>query len=274
MAEKRILYGVGTANCIDLDDKTETIAFGKLQDLTISFSSDSEEINGGDDPYPITEFPKTRTITVTAKDAMFDIDLFKFSQGAEAQEVKDGEMLEQIYFAVEEDGTITLPHTPVEGSVVVNGFTNGADASAGTEEEAEGTEGSQTDAKKTFTVAENKLTFDKSVAGETVTGYYYRKIKGTGTITSGYKTKFPKPFKFVHRIPVYDDNNQIVQQAQLTIYKAKSDNSLEINHAPQTAYAPQLSIKALDPKRADGKLWDYTIENVDPKDASAANMTI
>lgn len=257
MAKKTILYGVGTANCIDLDNKFETIAFGKLQDLTINFGSDAEEINGGDDPYPITEFPKTRTITVTAKDAMFDIDLLKFSQGAEAKELKDGEMLEQIYFTVEADGTLTLPHTPVDGSVAVNGFSATAQ-----------------DEKKKFTVAGEKLTFDKSVAGKTVTGYYYRKIKGSATMTSGYKAKFPKPFKFVHRIPVYDDNNQIVQQAQLTIYKAKSDNSLEINHAPQTAYAPQLSIKALDPKRADGKLWDYIIEDVDPKDATGNNVAV
>ncbi len=257
MAKKTILYGVGTANCIDLDDKFETIAFGKLQNLTINFSSDSEEINGGDDPYPITEFPKTRSITVTAQDAMFDVDILKFSQGAEAKELKDEQMLEQIYFVVEEDGTMTLPKEPIDGTVAINGFSATA-----------------TDEKKKFTVAKNKITFDKSVAGQTVTGYYYRKSSGKGSITSGFKTKFPKPFKFVHRIPVYDDNNQIVQEAQLTIYKAKSDNSLEISHAPQTAYAPQLSIKALDPKRADGKLWDYVVEDVDPKDATGSHATI
>lgn len=262
--KKRILYGVGDALCIDLKNEAKCLAFGKIQNLTVNFSADSEEITGGDNPYPITEFPKSKSITVSAQDAMFDIDLMEFSQGAIKTKEKKTEMFEQIYFEVAADGTLELKHEPVESSVVINGFVKKGEPSLEENEEAV-----ETDEKNEYSIEGKKLTFDKSLAGEIVTGYYKREVEDV-TQVSGYKDKFPRPFKFVHRIPVYNDKNQIVQQMQLVIYKAKSDNSLEVNHAYQTAFAPSISIKALDPNRPDGKLWDYTIEDVDPEDASGA----
>lgn len=257
--QKQILYGVGNVLCIDLKDPTKVIAFGELQNLTVSFSSDSEEIHGGDDPYPIAEFPKTRSITVSAQNATFDIDVLEFSQGAATTKAVSPEMHEIINYTIPGDGIIKLPYEPVAGSVAVNGYTDVA-APVEPEEEA------LVDPKKQFTVAGSIITFDKSRANEIAVGYYIRKSKNPTTVTSGYKSKFPKPFKFVHRMPIYNTDNMIVQEAQLTIYKGKSDNTLELSHAPQTAYAPQLSIKALDPKRPDGKLWDYQVEDIPDED--------
>jgi len=69
-----------------------------------------------------------------------------------------------------------------------------------------------------------------------------------------------KPFSFTHRIPVYDDNSQIVGQGQLVVFKAKAKGAFEFNLQPQTAYAPKIELSALNPRRTDGKLWDFTID--------------
>ena len=271
--QKQILYRVGNVLCIDLKDPTKVIAFGELQNLTVSFSSDSEEIHGGDDPYPIAEFPKTRSITVSAQNATFNVDVLEFSQGAKTTKVESPEMHEIINYTIPENGVVKLPYEPIAGSIAINGYTDAA-VSVEPDEDPVEPEADPVDPKKQFTVTAGTITFDKSQANEIAVGYYIRKSTNPTTVTSGYKSKFPKPFKFVHRMPIYNTDNIIVQEAQLTIYKGKSDNTLELSHAPQTAYAPQLSIKALDPKRPDGKLWDYQVEDTPDEDALDGNLTV
>ena len=254
------MYGVGEAMFQDLNDKTNILAMSKLQNLTINFGAESEEIHGGDDPYPITEFPKTKSITITAQDALFDIDYLAITQGARTEEVKKAQMTEMFNVRADENGKIQLKHKPVDGSVVIKGLKAKAASSD------PGTTGQ--DEKKTFTVAEKEITLPEDYKNTDVSGYYVREVEKSAHSTAAFKDKFPVPFKFTHRIPIYNDENQIIQQAQLTIYKCKSDNSFEFNLQPQTAYAPQLTLKALDPKRADGKLWDFLVEDVDPEQGS------
>lgn len=257
---KTIMYGVGEAMFQDLNDKSNILAMSKLQNLTINFGAESEEIHGGDDPYPITEFPKTKSITITAQDALFDIDYLAITQGASTEEVKKAQMTEMFNVRADEDGKIQLKHKPVDGSVVVKGLelkATSSDPGAASQ-----------NAKKTFTVADKEITLPAEYKNKDVSGYYVREVEKSARSTAAFKDKFPVPFKFIHRVPVYNTENQIVQQAQLTIYKCKSDNSFEFNLQPQTAYAPQLTLKALDPKRADGKLWDFLVEDVEPQKGS------
>ena len=249
---KTIMYGIGQAMFQDLKHKNRILALSKLQNLTVNFGAESEEIHGGDDPYPITEFPKTKSITITAQDALFDIKHLSITQGAITEETKKGEMAEIFNIRVDETGKFELKYEPVADSVVIDGLDLGG--------------GEGADPKKTFTVAGKVVTVPEDYKNKDISGYYMREIKGTANTTSAYKGKFPVPFKFIHRIPIYNDENQIVQQAQLTVYKCKSDNAFEFSLQPQTAYAPQLTLKALDPKRADGKLWDFIIEDVDPEE--------
>lgn len=250
---KSILYGVGESIFQDLDDPKKILAMSKLQDLTISFGAESEEVHGGDDPYPIAEFPKTRSVTITAKDALFDIKYLEVSQGAKSTAPKEFEMTEVLNFVIPESLEVELAKTPTEGSVVIADY-----------EKDEGTDATATGK---FAVDGKKIKFHADDKGKTISGLYTHKLTKSVNMVEGFKSKFPKPFKFIHRMPVYNEDTQICKQLQLTVYKAKSDNTFEFNIQPQTAYAPQLTLKALDPKRPDKKLWDVVTVDVTPEEA-------
>ena len=248
---KTIIYGIGEAALIDLADENKIIGFSKLQDLAIDMSAETDEVRGGDDPYPITEFPRTNNITITAKDALFRIDQVALTQGTVSSKKATFDMTEFLDFRVPADGIVDLPEEPVEGSIVITGFEK-ADAPA----------------KGKYKVEGKKITFHADDANKDVSGLYKVKRDKNVNSTAGIKGKFPKPFKFVHRVPIYNDENQIVQQLEFTIFKCKSDSNFNFNLSQQTAYAPEVSLKALDPKRPDKKLWDITVVDVDPTDGN------
>lgn len=244
-----IIYGIGEAVLTDLKDPNKIIGFSKLQNLTIDMSAETDEVRGGDDPYPITEFPRTNNITVTAQNALFDIDYMALSQGTKFETKASVDMTEFLNVVIPADGVVELEETPVDGSVVIKGFTK-----------------DDTPAKGKYSVNGKTITFHTDDANENINGIY--KVKRTGNVksVSGLKGKFPKPFKFTHRIPIYNDANQIVQQMEFTIFKCKSDSNFNFDLAQQQAYAPQVSLKTLDPKRPDKKLWDICLVDVEPED--------
>lgn len=248
---KSIIYGIGEAVLTDLKDPNKIIGFSKLQNLTIDMSAEADEVRGGDDPYPITEFPRTNNITITAQDALFDIDYMALSQGTKYENLPSVEMTEFLNIVIPADGIVELPEAPVDDSVVIRGFEKAAAPEKGK-----------------FSVEGKKITFHADDANASINGIY--KIKRTGSVKSvaGLKGKFPKPFKFTHRVPIYNDENQIVQQMELTIFKCKSDSNFNFDLAQQQAYAPQVSLKALDPKRPDKKLWDIVLVDVEPEEGN------
>ena len=246
---KTIIYGIGECALIDLADENKVIGFSKLQDLGIEMSAETDEVRGGDDPYPITEFPRSNNITITAKDALFKIDQVALTQGTISSKKASFNMTEFLDFRVPADGIVELPEEPVEGSVVITGFKKG-DAPA----------------KGTYKLEGKTITFSSEDALSDVSGLYKVKRDKDVESTAGIKGKFPKPFKFVHRVPIYNDENQIVKQLEFTVFKCKSDSNFNFSLSQQTAYAPEVSLKALDPKRPDKKLWDITVVSVDPTD--------
>ena len=246
---KTIIYGIGESVLTDLKNPNKIIGFSKLQNLTIDMSAETDEVRGGDDPYPITEFPRTNNITISAQDALFDIDYMALSQGTKYETKASVDMTEFLNIVIPADGVVELKEAPVDGSVVIKGF-----------------EKADQPAKGKFSVEGKKITFHADNANESVSGIY--KVKKAGKVKSvaGLKGKFPKPFKFTHRVPIYNDENQIVQQMELTIFKCKSDSNFSFDLAQQQAYAPKVSLKALDPKRPDKKLWDIVLVDVEPEE--------
>lgn len=245
----QILYGVGKAVVKDYVDKKKVIALAKLKDLNINFSGNEEAVSGGDSPYPITYFPKDKAISVTATNALFDIKLMGVTQGTS---VTKGavEFTEFIEADIPADGVVKLDFSPKAGSVLITDYTE------------VDTEASVATGKFYVDVTNKEVVFAVADAGKSVDGIYTRTSSANAETISGTKDTFAKPFEFTHRIPVYNDNNTIVGQGQLVIYKAKATNSFDMGLQPQQAFAPKLELKALDPKRPDGKLWDFTIEPV------------
>ena len=244
----QILYGVGKSILRDFKDETKVIALSKLKNVSIEATASDEKIYGGDSPYPIASFPKEKSITVSAENAVFDMKLLNATQGANmvAGAVKFDEVIEIIIPA---DGQVNLDFEPIDGSLIVDGFTAGVTTPTAGQFVIDGTDASL-------------VKFAVDDAGKEVTIIYQRNSGATTNTMSIYKETLAKPFKFIHRIPVYDEDNAVVGHAQLIVYKAKSNNQFSFGLQPQTAFAPKVDFEALDPKRPDGKLWDFSIETL------------
>lgn len=247
---KQILYGVGKSVLQDFADPTSIVALSKLKDLTVNFSGEEEPVTGGDSPYPIAYFPKNKEITVTATNSLFSMKTVNVTQGANIT-IGAVSMTEFIEGTIPADGILSLgDNTPVVSTTIIDGYTEVSDAL------------SLETGKFFVDISGKAVKFDEVDAGKEIEGVYKRTSAATAQTITVYKETLAKPFIFTHRIPVYDDNNAIVAQGQLIIYKAKANNNFEFGLAPQTAFAPKLELKAVDARRADGKLWDFTMEEV------------
>lgn len=246
---KQILYGVGKSVLKDFKDPKQIVALSKLKDVAINFSGEEEPVVGGDSPYPIAFFPKDKAITVTATNALFSMKMLNVTQGATITKGSVA-MTEFLDGAIPSDGDYVLGFAPIAGSVVVDGFTEVA------------TEVEVATGKFFVDILNKTIVFAVTDAGQEVDGVYERMSSANAETMSIMKDTLAKPHVFIHRIPVYDDNNTVVGQGQLIIYKAKANNNFEFALQPQTAFAPKLELQALDPKRQDQKLWDFTIDPV------------
>lgn len=239
---KQILYGVGKSLLQDFRDPTKTIAYSDLQDLSVESSSSKEDITGGDKMFAIASFDKEKAIKVSATNATFSDEMLPYLDGMEAE---TGAKTLTTYVEVEipADGIVTLEQTPLAETVIVNGF-----------------EKAETAATGKFTVTEKNITFDATDAGKLVNIVY--------DYTSGANTKeysvtqksMKKPFRFTHRVPIYDEDSQPIANLQLVIYKAQCSSGVKFDLKHQTPFAPQFEAEAKDASRADKKLWSCYIE--------------
>jgi hypothetical protein len=244
----QILYGVGNSILKDFIDPTKVIALSKLKNVSVEASATDEKLYGGDNPYPLAVFPKEKAIKVSAENATFSMKVLGATQGVD---IKTGSvvMTEAVSINIPEDGVVMLDYEATDGTIIIDGFTKGTTTATTGQYIVDGTD-------------KKKLTFAVADAGKEIDIVYDRTSASTAETLEMLKNSIAKPFKFIHRIPVYDDNNNIVAQGQLVVYKAKANNAFSFNLQPQTAFAPKIELEALDPKRPDGKLWDFTLEPV------------
>jgi hypothetical protein len=244
---KQILYGVGKSVLRDFSNKKDIVALSDLKDIALNFTANEEAVSGGDSAYPIAYLPKDKEITISATNATFSMKMLNTTQGAT---VATGavEMTEFIEGSIPSDGLFALDFTPLAGSVAVVGFDE-------VDDELDLATG-----KFYVDIAGDQVKFDVSDADVEIEGVFKRTSSASAETISVMKDTLAKPLEFTHRIPIYDENSQIAGQGQLIVYKCKANGGFEFNLQPQTAYAPKVELKALDPKRADKKLWDFTID--------------
>jgi hypothetical protein len=249
MDNNTIIYGVGQSILKSFQDATKIIAMSKLKDVGVQFSGNEDIITAGDDPYPFAKFPKDKAIAITATSAVFNLDLLNITQGAVATTgvVTMNGVME---VAIPDDGVVNIiDHATVDaGSVIVQGYTEGADSA--TLVTGQYFQDATTPTKVNFAVA------DKAKVVQIV--YTYQSGATAQTI-SVLKDTLSKPFTFIHLFNVFDDNNTIVADGQLIVYKAQAKNAFDFNLQSLTAFAPKIALDALDPKRVDKKLWDFTM---------------
>lgn len=243
---KCILHGVGRLILKDYTDKTKVIAHSDLQQFTLESTYSADDITGGNKLFPIASFKKDQALNCTAKDATFNDGIIKYLDGGD---VKTGAvtLTDFLEVTIPDDGVVDLGVTP--SNVSIDGFTK---------TDSEVTKGN-------FKLDTTKVTFASQDAGQTVTIVYDYQSGADAKQTSITQKSMAKPFEAVYIFDIYDEDTQIVAKGTITIFKAQCTSGLKLDMQHQTAFAPEFSFSARDAKRADKKLWDFTVEEVKKK---------
>lgn len=242
---KVILHGVGRLILKDFTDPTKVIAYSNLQQFTLESTFSADDITGGNKMFPIASFKTECALNCTARDAMFDAGIFPYLDGGEAS-TGAVTMTDFVEVTIPEGASVTLSEeTPT--NVTVSGMTKASGASP---EEGQ------------FSVTTNTVTFNEGDVGKVVTIVYDYQSGASATSYGVTEKSMSKPFTAIYNFDVYNEDTQIVGKGSITVYKAQCTSGLNVDMSHQTAFAPEFSFSARDAKRADGKLWDFTIDEV------------
>ena len=245
----QVLYGVGTMVFKDYAEPSKVLMMAKLQNVVVKSATTEEDVFGGDSTLAFTSFPTSQEITMSARNAEFNLAFVDASQGSD---VDKGAVtfIEPLSMDIPAGGVVDLTHTPVADSLAMQtaGYTVVSTA--------------PTEAGQVYLdVAGKQVAFHTDDAGKQVE-FIYEWLSSNDTVTSSItKESINKPFTVIHRIPIYEDG-VATHEMQITIHKAKVVNGFEFNFERQKAFAPNLELKALDSGRPDKKLWSVSITPV------------
>ncbi len=184
-----------------------------------------------------------------------------------AQLVKnDVSTLESRLFEVKTGLKITIPYETQLTSVKINGFESAATAAAGKFSVAAGAGDTHT-TEVTFYEGDVEI-------GDTLRVAYRRRVNGASTATVKTNSTTAKGALFAHW-PVYSSGTDCTESAikgyvHLFIPRVRVTALPGFDNSYKSAATNAITFSAIDPKRADEKMYELTYE---PLDANGAIIT-
>ena len=242
---KHIIHGIGRLILKDFVDPTKIIAYSDLQNFSLESNYTADDITGGNKIAPIASFKQDQTVDCSATNATFDEGIIAYTDGAT---LKTGSkvLTDFIEVAIPEDGIVTLPTVPTSVSVA----------------DFESAESAPTAGQYQVATDSKTVTFAKDDAGKVVVIVYSFNSTAEAVEYGVTQVSMPKPFIAEYVFDIYNEDAQITHRGYITVFKAQCTSGLKLDLAHRTAFAPEFAFSARDPKRQDGKLWDFTLDKV------------
>lgn len=249
MANDLVGFIIDTPSAL-IRTKTKDLIIDKSTSGEINFSGDNVTINAGQGLLALAEIPKSTKIEVKITNAEFSLDQLALTSGGDitigAKEyTKYGDV-----YTVATLNKITIPNVVIVGSVKINGLT-----------ETTGTVATGQFKVTISTSTEIQFFTDIAVGTEIKPSY---KILTASTVSglSVKTTSTPGSGEVILTFPIYasdDVESDIWANGQITLYKAKINQSSKIGGSVKSASTFDISFSTLDPRRADKKAWDFVI---------------
>jgi len=264
MAKKMIIKGVGTMMAKVYDragSGAEVITLGTLQDLRITMSTEIDDIFGGDSMFAIDTLVRNKAIEITATDAKFDLDAVRLMMGSTVKE-----QIESYVWVIGEQHTLveatngtkpvavctlefggnnnTIYHDP--GFVVRTKISNKLYQEVPFEFDKTLSQG-----QFMYDATEGKLYFASSMADEDVVINYKR--EEVVDIADLLIDEIPFPVHVIHHGSFLQKDNTYAG-IETELFCCRAQGQFSINAARATASASEVSLKVIDPERADGRI--------------------
>lgn len=216
-------------------------------------SANSISVSGGQGQYPIGFIDTDRGLECAFTNAMFDGDMFEIANAGSAVD-GDSYTLETKKWSVVEGAKVELPFEVDVNSVYIRGLKLAADATAAGSFTANVTEN-----KTTLTFASGDV-----ATGDEVMISYKRRIADAHDIIVNTNTASAKGEVWMHW-PVYSSGTDCTEAAikgwiHVHVYRVRVTALPAIDSSYKTAATHAMTFTALDPQRADNKMYRVTYE--------------
>ena len=236
-------------------------AYDELSSASMTANRNQITITGGKGAFPLAYIDTDSTLEFTFESAQFDMEIFEMANSAETQ-AGDYGIYESKRFDVETGLKITVPYEVKEGSVKIRGLEEASAAAAGKFAVAITPATAQTAGKAEITFNDG----DVSV-GDTVRVAYQRRVVNGGKVSVKSTSTSAKGTLYADW-NVYADGTNCKDAAikgilHMVIYRCRVSALPGMNTSWKTASTLSLTFAAIDPKRADKKIYDMIYEPLD-----------
>ncbi len=236
-------------------------AYDELNSASMTANRNQITITGGKGTFPLAYIDTDSTLEFTFESSQFDMAIFEMSNG-ETTEQGDYGIYESKRFEVETGLKLTIPYEVKEGSVKIRGLEEAADAAEGKFAVTITPATAQVAGK-----AEITLAAADAVVGDTIRVAYQRRVVGAGKMSVKTKSTSAKGTLYADW-NIYSDGTNCADASvkgilHMVIYRVRVSALPGMNTSWKTASTLSLTFSAMDPKRADGKMYDMIYEPLD-----------
>lgn len=222
-------------------------------------SANSISVTGGQGQYPIGFIDTDRGLECGFTNAKFDADMFEIASATTAEDVA-ASTFETKKYSVETGLKIELDFEVVPETVYIRGLKySSSDASTGSFKVEVSGESSPKKTVITF------YTGDVAVNDEVYVSYE-RKIANAHNIAVKTNTASAKGEVWMHW-PIYSEGTDCTEAAikgyvHVHVFRVRVTALPAIDSSYKTAATHAMTFTAIDPKRADGKMYEVTYEEL------------
>jgi hypothetical protein len=213
----------------------------------VSFGGDSLTIDGGWSFYSLAEIDKKKTLEIKISDTQFDMNSLSLASGGNLTTAATNFKYFGDPFEIDGTGKFIINKVVEPNSIRINGYEEVLTAPIAGQ-------------FKVTIAATTTVQFVVGDAGKKVYPSYSVAV-ASAPVLSVLTTSFPGAGKCTMTFPIYsgaDAEDSIVEgYGQITIFKAKILQSAKLGGSYKSLTNNDISLKGLDPRRPDGKMWEF-----------------
>ena len=218
-----------------------------------------QTITGGQGNYPQAYIETDKSLEFTFASSQFTLDLFAMANAATAVQGDTG-TLESARYDVEEELKITIPYEVQASSVKIRGLEETTEESAEGKFKVEITPAAESTEGKTVIT----LNAADATVGDTIRVAYKRRVVDAMRVAVKTNSTTAKGALYAHW-PVYSAGTDCTEAAikgwlHLFIPRVRVTALPGFDNSYKTAATNSITFAAIDPKRADGKMFELTYE--------------
>lgn len=246
-------------------------SYYEVNTASMSNTANTQTITGGQGSYPLAYIDTDKTLEFTFASSQFSLDMF---QMANATNIVDGDFgtLETKRYEVETGLKITIPYECQTGSVKIRGMEEATTAAAGKFSVS-------ITAATADTAGKTEVTFNEGDAtvGDTIRVSYRRRVVGASKMTVTTKATTAKGALYAHW-PVYSSGTDCTESSvkgwlHLYLPRCRVTALPGFDNSYKSASTNSVTFAAIDPKRADEKMYDLYYEPLDADGAIVAKSS-